>query len=279
MKGIILASGRGRGLCPATMHVPKTLLPAYDKPVIYYPLSTLMSAGITEILVVTDKEDKQYYKRLLDDGKQFGVSIKYAYPKGRRDAVGALLAGRKFAGKDSVALALGDNVFYGEEIYELMVQAMSVSQGATVFCKSAKDSAHLTASVDADGRVTSVGRDTGSDLAVTGLFFFDRQVFEMTDGKDLEGILSAYAEKGLLGAKVLGDGSLWGDADSFDSLLDISNRIQDIERTGRALVCSPEEVAFTRGYITKRQLLQWVSKFESNLYFGYLRSLAEKDGQ
>lgn len=285
MKGIILAAGKGTRLYPASAHISKILLPIYDKPMIYYPLSLLMSAGITDILVVVSKDDKAYFKKLLRDGSQFGISIKYAVQKEQRGIADALLVGQKFIDGDSVALALGDNVFHGEDIYELLVQAMARSEGATVFCKEVEDpTAFGVAEVDSEGKVLSLEekpKEPKSNWAVTGLYFYDKYACEYAKtlkpsarGElEITDLNKIYLSKGQLNAQLLGKNSMWADTGTFDSLLEASNYIHKIEKTGRALVGSPEEVALNMGYITKRQLSEWISQFKINLYYGYLNSL------
>ncbi len=289
MKGIILAAGKGTRLYPASAHISKVLLPIYDKPMIYYPLSTLMSAGITDILVVVSKEDKAYFKRLLGDGSEFGISIKYAVQKVRKGIADALLVGQRFIDNDSVAIALGDNIFSGEELEELLATAMSQSEGATVFCKQVPDpSAFGVAEIDQDGNVISLEekpKEPKSNYAVTGLYFYDKNAckYAKTLKPSARGELEItdlnkiYLENGQLRAQILKEESMWADAGTFDSLLDISNYIHNIESTGRALIGSPEEIALKRGFITHKQLSDRLEKFKSNSYFDYLRSLIKSE--
>ncbi len=289
MKGIILAAGKGTRLYPASAHISKVLLPIYDKPMIYYPLSTLMSAGITDILIVVSKDDKAYFKRLLGDGSEFGISIKYAVQKVQKGIADALLVGQRFIDNDCVALALGDNIFHGEELDEMLATAMSESEGATIFCKSVEDpTAFGVAEIDSEGKVLSLEekpKEPKSNFAVTGLYFYDKHACEYAKtlkpsarGElEITDLNKIYLEKGQLRAQVLKDGSVWADTGTFDSMLSASNYIHSIEATGRAVVGSPEEIALKRGFITHKQLSDRLEKFKSNSYFDYLRSLIHRE--
>lgn len=289
MKGIILAAGKGTRLFPASAHISKVLLPIYDKPMVYYPLSVLMSAGITDILVVVSKDDKPYFKRLLGDGSEFGVSIKYAVQKTQKGIADALLVGQRFIDNDSVALALGDNVFHGDDIEELLATAMSQSEGATIFCKKVDDpTAFGVAEIDAEGKVLSIEekpKEPKSNYAVTGLYFYDKHACEyaktlkpsVRGELEITDLNRIYLEKGQLRAQIIKEESMWADTGTFESLLDASNYIHSIEATGRALVGSPEEIALKRGFITHKQLHDRLGKFKSNSYFNYLRALIHEE--
>ena len=288
MKGIILAAGKGTRLSPASIHISKVLLPVYDKPMIYYPLSTLMSAGIRDILIIVSKEDKAYFKKLLGDGKQFGISIKYAIQKTQKGIADALLVGEKFIDGDMVALALGDNVFYGEEMYEHLAQAMAESEGATVFCKQVEDSrAYGVAEIDKDGKVIGIEEkpsDPKSNWAVTGLYVYDKFACKLAKtlkpsarGElEITDLNKKYMELGKLKAQLLEADVIWADTGTFETLLKASNTIYDIEKSGRENVGCPEEVALQRGFITKRQLSEWVAKFKTNPYYDYLSTLIQE---
>ncbi|MGI6009289.1 MAG: glucose-1-phosphate thymidylyltransferase RfbA [Methanomethylophilus sp.] len=288
MKGILLAAGKGTRLYPASQHTSKVLLPIYDKPMVYYPLSALMSAGITEIMVIVSKEDRNYFKRLLGDGSQFGIKIKYAVQKVQRGIADAFLIAEKFIGGGNVALALGDNIFCGDEMDELLAEAMS-KDGATVFCKKVADPERFgVAELDKDGKVVSLEEkptEPKSDMAVTGLYFYDKDVVKYAKrvrpskrGElEITDINLMYMKAGKLNAIVLPDSVKWADTGTFDTLLDAGNYVHDTEKTGRALVGCPEQVALNRGYITKKQLLQWVSKFKDNSYYSFLRDLAQSE--
>ena len=288
MKGIILAAGKGTRLYPASSHISKILLPVYDKPMIYYPLTTLMSAGIRDIMIIVSKEDKAYFKRLLGNGKQFGISIKYAVQKTQKGIADALLVGEKFIDGDMVALALGDNVFYGEEMYEHLAQAMAESEGATIFCKQVEDPrAFGVAEIDEEGNVTSLEEkpsEPKSNWAVAGLYVYDKSACKLAKtlkpsarGElEITDLNKKYMEQGKLKAQLLEADVLWADTGTFDTLLKASNTIYDIEKTGRDIVGCPEEVALSRGFITKRQLSEWVSKYKSNSYYDYLNVLLKE---
>ena len=288
MKGIILAAGKGTRLCPASSHISKILLPVYDKPMIYYPLATLMSAGIRDIMIIVSKDDKAYFKRLLGDGKQFGISIKYAVQKVQKGIADALLVGERFIDGDMVTLALGDNMFYGEEMYEHLAQAMAESEGATVFCKQVDDPrAFGVAEIDEEGNVTNLEEkpsDPKSNWAVAGLYVYDKDACKLaktlkpsTRGElEITDLNKKYVEQGKLKAQLLEDDVFWADTGTFETLLKASNMIYNIEKSGREMVGCPEEVALQRGFITMRQLSEWVTKFKSNTYYEYLHALIQE---
>lgn len=287
MKGVILAAGKGTRLFPASKHISKTLLPVYDKPMIYYPLSTLMSAGIRDIMVVVSKDDKEYFKRLLGNGEQFGISIKYKVQKVQRGIADALLVAEKFIDGDMVALALADNIFYGENLYEHIAQAVAQPNGATIFCKKVEDPrAFGVAEVDSEGRVISLEekpREPKSNWVATGLYVYDwdackyakslkpsaRGELEITD------LNRIYLSKGKLDAQLLEDDVIWADTGTFDSMLSTSNLIHDIEVSKRIIIGCPEEVALIRGFITKNKLLEWIKNNSSSVYYDYLNSLVQ----
>ncbi|AGI47583.1 Glucose-1-phosphate thymidylyltransferase [Thermoplasmatales archaeon BRNA1] len=290
MKGIILAAGKGTRLYPASSHISKILLPIYDKPMIYYPLSTLMSAGIRDILVIVNKDDRAYFKKLLGDGKQFGISIKYAVQKVQKGIADALIIGEKFADGDNVALALGDNVFYGEEMYELLAEAMSITDGACVFCHEVEDArAFGVAEFGPDGNIVDIEekpKDPKSNAVVVGLYFYDKECSKLAKtlkpsarGEiEITDLNKLYIKQGKLKALVTGPDTIWADTGTFESLLDASNRVHEVEKTGRAIVGCPEEVALRMGFITKKQLHEWVKKSGSdNAYYGYLNDLASEE--
>ena len=263
MKGIILAAGKGTRLYPASSHISKTLLPIYDKPMIYYPLTTLMSAGIRDIMIIVSKDDKAYFKRLLGDGKQFGISIKYAVQKTQKGISDALLVGEKFIDGDMVALALGDNVFYGEEMYEHLAQAMAESEGATVFCKQVDDPrAFGVAEIDKEGKVIGIEEkpsEPKSNWAVAGLYVYDKTACKLaktlkpsTRGElEITDLNRKYMEQGKLKAQLLEADVLWADTGTSDTLLKASNAVYEIEKTGREIVGCPEEVALQRGFMKR----------------------------
>ena len=285
MKGIILAAGKGTRLYPVSKHISKILLPIYDKPMIYYPLSILMSAGIRDILIVVSKEDKEYFKRLLGNGEHLGVSIRYRVQRVRRGIADALLVAEKFIDNDMVALVLGDNVFYGEDLYEHLAQAAAEPNGATIFCKNVGDPrAFGVAEVDSTGKIISLEekpKEPKSKWVVTGLYFYDnmackyaktlkpsaRGELEITD------LNKIYLKNGKLKVQFLENSVMWADAGTFDSMLNVSNMIHDWETMTHILVGCPEKVALERGYITKNKLRKYIEKNYSNAYYEYLKSL------
>ena len=285
MKGIILAAGKGTRLYPASTHLSKTLLPIYDKPMIYYPLTTLMSAGIRDILIIVSKDNKAYFKRLLGNGEQFGISIQYAIQRVQRGIADALVVGEKFIDGDTTALVLGDNVFYGEELYEHLAQSIAETEGATIFCKQVLDPHDFgVAELDDSGNVLSLEEKPAcpkSNWAATGLYIYDKSACEYVKrlkpsarGElEITDLNRMYMERGKLKSQLLEDGIFWADTGTFDSLLQTSNKIQEIESTGKKLVGCPEEIALRRGFITKKQLSNWISQFSSNPYYDYLKNL------
>ena len=282
MKGIILAAGKGTRLYPATTSVSKNLLPIYDKPMIYYPLTTLMNAGIRDILIVVSKSERPYYKKLLKDGKQFGISIKYAVQKEQNGITDAFLAAERFINNDSVALILGDSIFCGEGMYELLAQAMGEFGGACIFCeKEGKTDNTITAEVDTNGRITALSKNSPTGFSVAGLYFFDGNACiyakqlksSRKDGFDMADLLKIYLKKGTLTAQVLESDAIWASSNSFDALHEASDYIYNMEKSSRNIVCCPEEVALRMGYITKKQLQEWVADFPDNDYYSFVRSL------
>ena len=289
MKGIILAAGKGTRLYPASKHISKTLLPVYDKPMIYYPLSTLMSAGIRDIMIIVSKDDKDYFKRLLGNGEQFGISIKYKVQKVQRGIADALLVAEKFIDDDMVALALGDNIFYGENLYEHLAQAVAQSGGATIFCKSVEDPrAFGVAEVDSEGKVVSLEekpKEPKSNWIATGLYVYDKDAcrYAKTLKPSARGELEItdlnkmYLAAGKLSAQLLEDDVLWADTGTFDSLLFASNIIHEVEASKHIILGCPEEVALDRGFITKNKLAEWVKMHPSNAYYEYLGLLSQEN--
>lgn len=285
MKGIILASGKGTQLAPATSHIAKSLLPIYDKPMIYYPLATLMSAGIKDILVIVPRKDKAYFKELLGDGKQFGISVKYAIQKNGTSIADALIVGDRFADKDMVALALGDNVFYGEELYEQLVEAMSESEGATIFCKKVQDpEMYVVPEIDANGNLITLEarpESPRSDLAMTGLFVFDKDAgrrmkklrSKNSDARICD-LVMQYQSEGKLKHQILSDSTMWADASTYENILAASNHIHNVEKGGKTVVGCPEEMALNMGFITRKALSNWISRNGPSPYFDYLKRLA-----
>jgi glucose-1-phosphate thymidylyltransferase len=288
LKGIILAGGSGSRLYPLTLAVSKQLVPIYDKPMIYYPLSTLMLAGIREVLVITTPEDRSNFERLLRDGGSFGIRVEYAVQPRPEGLAQAFLIGREFVGRDAVALALGDNIFYGAGLAELVRQAAGRGEGATIFAYRVKDPERYgVVELDAGGRPVSLvekPKQPRSPYAVTGLYFYDNHVLEVAAALkpsargelEITDVNLDYLRRGRLHVEVLGRGSAWLDTGTHESLLQASNFIQTIEERQGLKVACLEEVAYNMGYIGAEDVLRVARSMEKNEYGQYLRRLIEE---
>ena len=281
-KGIVLAGGSGTRLHPITKGVSKQFLPVYDKPMIYYPISVLMLAGIKEILVISTPDDMSGYQRLLGDGSDFGIEIEYAIQPSPDGLAQAFLIGQDFIGDSNVALVLGDNIFYGQNFTTNLKAATSKDSGATIFGYHVKDPERFgVVDFDANGKVTSIEekpKNPKSSFAVTGLYFYDNDVIEIAKAIkpssrgefEITDINNVYKNRGELKVELLGRGFAWLDTGTHDSLLEASHFVQTIEkRQGQKIACL-EEISFNKKWITKKKLFQIGSSMEKTNYGKYL---------
>lgn len=287
MKGIILAGGSGTRLYPITISVSKQLLPVYDKPMIYYPLCTLMMAGIREILIITTPGDAGHFKRLLGDGSNLGISLSYAVQEHPRGLADAFIVGRSFVGNDRVALVLGDNLFFGHGLPELVSTAARRERGATVFGYPVHDPERYgVVEMGPEGRVLSLEekpKAPKSNLAVTGLYFYDNRVVDIaaeikpsSRGEiEITDVNLAYLALGELTVSMMGRGFAWLDTGTPDSLLEAGQFVQILEQRQGLRIASPEEVAYRSGFINSEELLAQARRFGKSKYGEYLHRLAD----
>ncbi len=287
MKGIILAGGSGLRLYPMTQVMSKQLLPVYDKPMIYYPLSILMLAGIREILVISTPQDTPRFQGLLGDGSHFGLDISYAVQNTPEGLAQAFIIAEEFIGGESCSLILGDNIFYGSDLQPKLLRAAERSAGATIFAYAVSDPERYgVVEIDADEKAVSLEEkpeDPKSRYAVTGLYFYDSEVCELakTLNPSARGELEitdlnrAYLERGELTVEVLGRGTAWLDTGTQSSLLAASNFVETIEERQGFKVCCPEEIAFYMGYIGDAELRQLAEPLASSGYGDYLLGLLQ----
>jgi len=287
MKGIVLAGGSGTRLYPITMGMSKQLIPIYDKPMIYYPLSVLMLAGIREILIITTPQDQSVYQRLLGDGERFGLSFQYASQESPDGLAQSFIIGEEFIGDDDVCLVLGDNIFYGLNFSGKLEQAARKASGATIFGYQVKDPERFgVVEFDRDQQVVSIEEKPQlpkSQYAITGLYFYDNDVVEIarniepSDRQELEitCVNQAYLDRGDLSVELLGRGFAWLDTGTFASLLDAAQFVETIEsRQGFKIACL-EEIAWRKGWLTNQDLLEQGKSLANNSYGQYLLSLIE----
>ena len=286
MKGIILAGGTGSRLYPVTTVVSKQLLPVFDKPMIYYPLSTLMLSGIKDILIISTPQDKPLFERLLGDGSQIGVRFSYLTQASPRGIADAFIVGRDFVGNDSVALVLGDNIFYGNGLAELLVNATTRRIGATVFGYVVKTPEQYgVIELDGSGRALSIEekpKQPKSNVAVTGLYFYDNDVLKIAaelkpsarGELEITDVNKAYMDRGDLYVQALGRGFAWLDTGTHSSLVEASNFVQVLEQRQGLRIACPEEIALRQGYISLEAFEALAERTAKSSYGEYLKSVA-----
>ena len=288
MKGIVLAGGAGTRLYPASQPISKILLPIYDKPMIYYPLSTLMLAGIRDILIITNETDYDNFIKLLGDGSQYGLNLQYKIQYVQRGIADAFIIAEDFIGNDDVALILGDNIFHGHGFSTIMKNALKKHSGATVFGYTVKDPERFgVVEFDRNNKAISLEEkplNPKSNYAVTGLYFYDNRVCEFAKGLkpsargelEITDLNRVYLELGELNVEILGRGFAWLDTGTHDSMLQASLFVQTMELNKGVKIACLEEIAYNQGFITKEELLSKLEKYGyKNDYYNYVRTVIE----
>ena len=287
MKGIILAGGKGTRLYPLTIAISKQILPVFDKPMIYYPLSMLMLAGIREILIISTPDALPLFRDLLKDGSQWGLKFEYAEQAEPRGLADAFLVGREFIGDSPVCLTLGDNIFYGQGMGSLLQSCAEIKDGALIFGYKVHDPERYgIVEIDENGKVKSLEekpQEPKSEWAVPGIYFYDNQVVKIAESLEpsargeieITDLNRIYLEKGLLKVKLFGRGVAWLDAGTHESLIQAGEFIQTIQERQGLMISCPEEIAFRRGFIDREKLLKLGNELSSNSYGEYLLSVAK----
>lgn len=289
MKGIILAGGKGTRLYPSTIAVSKQLLPVYDKPMIYYPLSVLLMLEIKDILIISTKKDITNYRYLLGDGKKLGINISYSVQKEARGIVDAFIIGKQFIGKDNVCLILGDNIFYGDDLSKILNKAKIENEGATIFGYRVKKPENFgVVQLDASGKVVSIEekpKNPQSNYAVPGLYFYNNDVIkiskqiEMSERKELEitSLNNEYLKNDNLKIQILDEDNFWIDAGTSNNLLEVSNFVKNFQLKQKKYIACIEEISWKNGFINNKQLKKEAEKLSCTDYGKYIFSILEGD--